>query len=67
MKLVDRADGVRGHFCIGRRAVTALGDFWEFYNKGAWVSAGQLFTTRENAEFVLSQLRKSGAPEDVER
>lgn len=56
LKLFDRADGIHGHYCIGRQ----IGDttYWEYYNKGMWCSAGQLFTSRESAEFMLKQLEK---------
>lgn len=56
MKLFDHADGVSGHFCIGR--LISKSRFWEFYNKGAWCAAGQVFTSRASAEFKLKQLEK---------
>jgi hypothetical protein len=51
-KLLDRADGVKGHYCVGRQ-VERGGRFWEFYNKGRWESAGEVFTDREAAKAIL--------------
>lgn len=39
--IVDRGDGVKGHYCIGRW--NTKGRFNEYYNNGRWVSAGELF------------------------
>ncbi len=44
--LANRADGVKGHYCIGR---TVNGKYYEYYNKGKWCSAGQLFIGLESA------------------
>lgn len=52
MKLCDRSDGVRGHFCIGRHMEKYRHyptPTWEYWNKGEWCSAGELFLTREAA------------------
>ena len=52
MKLCDRADGVRGRFCIGRHMEEYAHlptPTWEYWNKGEWCSAGELFLTREAA------------------
>lgn len=70
-KLIDRADGVKGHYCIGREipvSTNKFGSFWEFYNKGKWLSAGQVFTNRKNAAFLLGKLVEKGllAGEEVE-
>lgn len=58
MRLFDWADGCRGHYCIGRQIGNTA--FWEFYNKGSWLSAGQLFTSQSSAEFMMKQLEKKG-------
>jgi hypothetical protein len=58
--IIDRGDGVRGHYCIGR--LHASGRYWEYYNKGKWTSAGDVFldgrlvddpTTGQKAEEML--------------
>ena len=40
-RLFNRADGVDGHYCIGRKSTG--GDYYEFWNNGAWSSAGTVF------------------------
>mgnify|MGYP001596777808 CR=1 FL=1 len=54
MKLFDYADGVAGHYCIGRR----IGDseFWEFWNPSGWAGSGKLLTSQQAAEFKLNEL-----------
>jgi len=59
MKLFDQADGVKGHFCIGRYKKIE-GGFWEFYNNGEWLSAGEVFIGRENANKTLKKIQKIG-------
>ena len=61
MRLFDRADGVKGHYCIGRQMTKYVAETWEFYNKGAWCSAGQIFTSLASAEFVMEKLIKKAA------
>ena len=60
LRLFDYADGVQGHFCIGRRisptSFPISREIWEFYNQGQWGSAGQVFTTKANAEFMMAEL-----------
>lgn len=41
--ICNRADGVDGHYCIGRHSVEHGPPWIEFYDKGEWKSAGQLF------------------------
>jgi hypothetical protein len=56
-KLRDRGDGVKGHYCIGRQVNDGDGFlYWEFYNKGKWCSAGEVFIGRETAEAKLKEL-----------
>jgi hypothetical protein len=59
MRLFDHADGVAGHYCIGRRIGRT--NFMEFYNHGTWQSAGQVFITKGSAEFMLLTLRREAA------
>lgn len=54
MKLFDRADGVKGHYCIGRQIGNT--NFVEFWNKGGWAGHGQLFTSKKAAEFKMARL-----------
>lgn len=56
MMLYNRADGVDGHYCIGRYIDCSM--IVEFWNKGFWSSAGQVFTNKAVAEFVLNQLKQ---------
>ena len=52
--LIDRGDGVRGHFCIGR---CANGVYSEFWNDGhGWCSAGTVYVGREAAEAKLKEV-----------
>ena len=52
MKLIDCADAVKGHFCIGR-PYPSDERYWEYYNKGEWVSAGQVFTEDEICDTII--------------
>ncbi len=54
MLLFDRADGVKGHYCIGRRIGNT--NFVEFWNKTGWAGHGQLFTSEAAAEFQMARL-----------
>lgn len=52
-KVIDRADGVRGHYCVGRQ-MGPYSKFWEFYKDGKWCSAGEVFTDRDAAKAILN-------------
>jgi hypothetical protein len=54
--LLDRGDGVSDHYCIGR-LIRTNEPYWEFWNQGQWVSAGEVFVGRENAQKALDRLR----------
>ena len=54
--LRDRADGVKGHYCIGR-LINPEEPYWEYWNKGQWASAGEVFNGKEAAEAQLRELR----------
>jgi len=43
MFLTDRADGVKGHFCI-TRYILDDNRYVEYYNKGKWCAFGEVFT-----------------------
>jgi hypothetical protein len=51
---LDHADGVAGHFCIGRKIGKSI--YWEFYNKGKWCSAGEVFIGIEKATSVMNDI-----------
>lgn len=72
MQIFDHADGVRGHYCIGRKIGQSI--YWEFFDKGIWCSSGQVYTSRDTAEFAMKRILdgdRSGegevGPEDPER
>ena len=48
-ELVDCADGVAGHYCIGRKE----GAFMSFWNPDGWAGSGYLFTDKRIAEAVM--------------
>ena len=45
MRIFDRADGVRGHFGIGRPSTQYGLPFWEYWNDKTnnWESAGSVY------------------------
>lgn len=60
MRLCDRADGVKDHFCIGRPVGDSI--YFEYYNDGKWCSAGEVFIGRDRAEKMLLALYGSRNP-----
>ncbi len=59
MKIINRADGVYGHYCIGRK-VRKGEPFWEYYNphaKGEWASFCKVFITKKSAILKKKQLK----------
>jgi len=58
-EIIDRADGVRGHYAIGRKIKPDGFSCWEFWNKDKWCSAGEVFVRREAAEQALKALLKT--------
>lgn len=57
-ELRNRADGVRGHYCIGR-LMRRNAPYFEFWNYGVWCSAGQVFTDERLARAVLALTRST--------
>lgn len=56
--LLNRGDGVDGHYCIGRRIdVSGSYSCWEFWNEGRWLSAGEVFVGADAAMKTLDQIR----------
>ena len=51
-RLVDRGDGVRGHYCIARTINDGRGEYTAYWNDNAddWVSAGSLYLSRQRAQ-----------------
>lgn len=56
VKLVNYADGVDGHYCIGRRVGNTI--YQEFWNPDGWAGSGFLFTDKRIAEAVANGLSK---------
>ena len=57
MELLDRVDGVKGHYGIGRKIGDSI--YWEFYNKGKWLSACEVFLNKKDALDIINTLKKS--------
>lgn len=62
MRIIDRGDGVRGHFCIGRKVEGGrygipFSEFWNDNIKG-WCSAGSVYIGKESAEKKIQELKK---------
>jgi len=60
--LVNRADGVDGHYCIGRDAEIGR-PYMEFWNPHGWFGSGYLFTDKKLADAVAALLRSRGLGE----
>lgn len=52
LKLHDRADGVKGHYCIGR-PMRDHPAFTEYWNPSGWAGSGYLFTDEKLVQSVL--------------
>lgn len=63
--LCNRADGVNGHYCIGRWSTT--GGHQEYWNEQskAFTSAGTVYVGVQAAEDALNKLEMSFAVEDL--
>lgn len=61
-RLVNRADGVKGHYCIARTVHSYWGDYAEFWNKGKWCGAGEVFIGEEAAKAKLAELTQAAEP-----
>ena len=59
VKLLDRGDGVRGHFCIGK-PMEKGSIYWHFWNDnhngGGWCSAGSVYIGRDAAKTKLREI-----------
>lgn len=55
-RLVDRADGVHGHYCVERSRDGVCHEFWN-ERAGEWCSAGTVYIGRVQAEKKLFDLR----------
>lgn len=53
--LVNRGDGVNGHYCIGRFNLTK--NCVEYYNKDCWSGCGMLYIEKEIALLALFKLQ----------
>ena len=65
--IIDRADGVKGHYCIGR--LIKVGEpFWEYWNSGSWCSAPTVYVGERLALEALTEIRsREPDAEEVER
>lgn len=54
--IINGGDGVNGHYCIGRKHADG---YWEFYNKGKWLSAGQVFYEKEQPRPRVEDLEEA--------
>jgi hypothetical protein len=52
-ELIDRADGVDGHYCIGR--INQYG-WYEYYNNGEWKSTAEVFENKDTAIKVIRMI-----------
>jgi len=65
--LVNHADMVKGHYCVGRPTEDSPRPsgliFWEFWSEEskAWASAGTLYRSKAEAQAKLDQLRQEAA------
>lgn len=57
-KLIDRADGVRGHYCIGRSVdMLSHPSIFEFWNDAhGWCSAGTVYVGEQAAKAKLYEV-----------
>lgn len=54
--IIDRADGVQGHYCVGR--LIKIGEpFWEYWNSGSWASAATVYVGERLALDALRDIR----------
>lgn len=60
VRLYDGADGVRGHYCIGRLHPNGYNEWW---NKYHFCGAGELFDTKEKALQALAQFGRINTDE----
>jgi len=68
MELGDRADGVKGHYCIQRSKEDALLPTVEFYSEGKWVGHGaEVFVGKEVALQALQQIKNEKAINSIMR
>lgn len=58
MYLKDRADGVKGNYCLARIMTNDI-RYTEYYNKGKWCAFGQVFTEDEICKLVIMGLEPS--------
>jgi hypothetical protein len=53
-RLINRGDGVNGHFCIGRSKDGVFYEFWS--DREGWCSAGMVYIGQEAAEAKLKEV-----------
>ena len=55
LRLCDHADGVRGHYCIGKTLDGVYYAYWAEHQK-RWATAGTVYTSKTEAEAKLREL-----------
>lgn len=59
MRLVDRADGNKGRFCIARDSVLSGAPYCEYYQEeGGWSSAGTVYVGEKWATERMNQIKE---------
>lgn len=58
MKLINFADWVNGHYCIGRQIGKSI--YWEYWAEhlNGWAAFGTLYLSRKEALKKLKELKK---------
>jgi hypothetical protein len=57
VRLYNRGDGVRGHYCIGREVLARDGlNYHEFWHTNRFCSAGEVFVGEERAKAKLVEV-----------
>lgn len=53
-EILNYADAVKGHFCIGRQKGDSI--YWEYYFKGGWCAFAEVFTNITEAQRLLAKV-----------
>jgi hypothetical protein len=64
VRLYNRADGVRGHYCIGREVFGEFGSHHEFWHTNRFCSAGEVVVgeaaAKEKLVEIVQRLARDG-------
>lgn len=64
--LRDRADGAPGHYCFGR-LMDKDSIYWEFWSKGQWVSASEVFDSQQLFDMLQWVPREDWTAEQLQQ